>query len=101
MTFTVVYYETNRIERSIEAATVEEAIAVSEASRADDGDWKDYGEESRCTDGVVEVLDAAGKRVFDSGPASLQELFDHVIDRRARLAQIYSRRTGPAAKYPG
>jgi hypothetical protein len=96
MTFTAVYYETNRIERTIEAATVEEAIAASEALRAESGDWvdwKDCGEESIGTDGVVEVLDAAGKRVYDSGPASIQKLFDAVTDRRAHLAQIHSRTT--------
>jgi len=97
MTFTVVYYETNRIERTIEAATVEEAIAASEALRAaEDGYWEGCGEESFGTDGVVEVLDATGKRAYDSGPASLQALFDAVINRRARLAQFHSQSTPPA-----
>jgi len=97
MTFTVVYYETNRIERTIEADTVEEAIASSEASRtAEDGYWEDCGEESFGTDGVVEVLDATGKLAYDSGLASIQALFDAVINRRVRLAQFHSQKTPPA-----
>jgi hypothetical protein len=31
--------------------------------------------------------------VYDSGPASIQKLFDAVTDRRAHLAQIHSRTT--------
>jgi len=96
MTFTVVYYETNRIERTVEADTVEEAIASSEASRtAEDGYWEDCGEESFGTDGVVEVLDATGECAYDSGPAPMQALFDAVVDRRTRLAQFRNRSMHP------
>jgi|ERR1035441_491599 hypothetical protein len=97
MTFTVVYYETNRIERTVEAATVEEAIAASEALRvAEGGYWEGCNEESFGTDGVVEVLDATGKRAYDSGQVSIQALFDAVINRRTRLAHFHNRSTRPA-----
>ena len=96
MTFTVVYYETNRIERTIEAATVDEAIAASDALRAAEGGyWEGCDEESFGTDGVVEVLDATGECVYDSGPAPMQALFDAVVDRRTRLAQFRNRSMHP------
>ena len=97
MTFTVVYYETNRIERTIEAASVEEAIAASETLRAAEGGyWEGCDEEPFVTDGVVEVLDSTGKRSYDSGLVGIQALFDAVIDRRTRLAQFDSQSTPPA-----
>jgi hypothetical protein len=95
MTFTVVYYEANRIERTVEAATVEEAIASSESLRtAESGYWANCDEES-CGTGAVEVLDATGECVYDAGPALVQALFDAVVDRRAGLAQIRKRSMRP------
>jgi hypothetical protein len=93
VTFTAAYYDANRIERTIEAASVEDAIASSEALRAAEGGyWEGCDEESFGTDGFVEVLDSTGRRAYDSGPASIRALFDAVIDRRTRLGQFGSQR---------
>ena len=59
---------------------------------AEDGSWKDCDEESFCTDGAVEALDATGNRVYDSGQATIQALFDAVIDRRAHTGSFSRQR---------
>lgn len=61
--FTVVYFETTRIERTVDAESVEEAIYRSEELRSV-GSWDGCDEESLGTDGVEEVLDERGERVY-------------------------------------
>lgn len=63
MLYTLVYYELNRIERKVEAPTLEEAIAAAGKIEG----WDDCTEEAQGTDGVEFAYDAAGNRVYDAG----------------------------------
>jgi len=73
MQFTCVYFETNRIERQVEADSAEEAIKKADAEAVNG--WEGCQEESLGTDGVVEVLDANNKRVWlDGEPVTDPEL---------------------------
>lgn len=63
MKYTLVYYELNRIERKIEAPSLEEAIA--QAGKLEG--WDDCEEEAMGTNGVEFAYDEAGNRVYDAG----------------------------------
>jgi len=66
-TFSVRYFEINCVHRIVEASTFEEAIAISEARRAD-GDWDDCEEQTGGTNGVELVVDLdTDEIVFDAG----------------------------------
>ena len=69
--FTCVYFETTRIEKEVEAETVELAIAA--ANEATSQGWEGCDEESLGTDGVVEVLDAGGNRVWLDGEKEIPD----------------------------
>ena len=60
--FTCVSFENIRITLEVEAETPAEAMEI-----ANESGWEDCEEETLGTDGVVEVLDASGKRVWLDG----------------------------------
>ena len=61
--FKLVYFETTKIVVEQEAATLEEAIALS----GDDTGWDGAEEFTLGTNGVEEVYDEAGNKVYDAG----------------------------------
>lgn len=65
MTFEVVYFEMTRLTRKVEADTLEEAIAKSEALRTE-GEWDDCQEDTLGTNGV-ERVELNGETVYDAG----------------------------------
>ena len=75
MTYTVVYYELTRIERQVEADSVEHAVAAAEKIRWDyensecppDSVWEGCDETTYGTNGVEEVLDSEGNLVYNAG----------------------------------
>lgn len=63
--YTLVYYETNRLERDVEAPSLEEAIAADIEKRDADG-WENTRETSLGTNGVEEAW-VEGKQVYNAG----------------------------------
>ncbi len=64
-TYEIVYWELNRLARTIDAPSMEEAIAESEKLRAEH-QWDDCQEDSEGTNGVEQVL-LDGKEVYNAG----------------------------------
>lgn len=65
--FTLVYYELNRIERTVEAETMEAAIAEGERLRHEVGGWEGCTETTHGTNGVEMVINADGETLYDAG----------------------------------
>jgi hypothetical protein len=65
MMYTVFAYEVTELTRSIEADSLEEAIA--KAYRGSDTDWAQWSENSLGTNGVELVCAEAGETVYDAG----------------------------------
>jgi len=63
MTFTLVYYELNRLERKVKAKTLEQAIAKANKIEG----WDDCEEETQGTNGVEAAFDESGFQVYESG----------------------------------
>lgn len=62
--FTLVYYEVTRLEKTIEAGSLEEAILTGNQRRHETAWWDDAEEESLGTNGVERVLDDHGHEVY-------------------------------------
>ncbi len=65
-TFTVVYYEVTRIKRTVKAVSLDSLMEKLPRIQERDG-WRGCDEETLGTNGVEEVFDADGKRVYDAG----------------------------------
>jgi hypothetical protein len=65
MQYTCVFFETNKIQKTVEAETPEAAIALAEV--AAQAGWADCVEETLGTCGVEEVFDANAVRVWMDG----------------------------------
>jgi len=65
MTFTVFAYEVTELTRTVEADSVEEAIA--KAYQGSDTDWTQWSEETLGTNGVELVYTESGESVYDAG----------------------------------
>lgn len=79
--FEIVYWELTRISRLVEAPTMTEAIAASEAKRGE-GDWDDCQEDSEGTNGVERVYlwrkGKSPKEVYSSG--TVAGMVDATVD---------------------
>lgn len=71
--FEVVYYETIRISRTVEAHTPEEAIAISEQLRDEQSAWDDCDEVTQGTVGVEEVW-CDGQQVWRPEPTEASNI---------------------------
>jgi len=79
--YTLVYYETNRIEREVEAATFEQAIAADAQARDANG-WEGSREEALGTNGVEEAW-VDGEKVYDAGIQENEDQIESItLERR-------------------
>jgi hypothetical protein len=62
--FTLVYYEVTRLEKTVEAESLEQAILIGNQRRHDTGWWEDAQEETLGTNGVEHVFDDHGHEVY-------------------------------------
>jgi hypothetical protein len=65
MKFTLVAYEVTELTRTVEADTVEEAIAL--AYHGSDTDWTEWSETTLGTNGIEIVFTESGESVYDAG----------------------------------
>src|ERR1035438_1317368 len=65
MIFTVVAYEVTELTRTVEAESVEEAIAL--AYHGPDTDWSEWSETTLGTNGIEVVFAECGESVYDAG----------------------------------
>jgi hypothetical protein len=65
MKFTVVAYEVTELTRTVEADTVEEAIAL--AYHGPTTDWTEWSETTLGTNGIEVVFAESGESVYDAG----------------------------------
>jgi hypothetical protein len=65
MTFKVVAYEVTELTRTVEAESVEEAIAL--AYHGPNTDWSEWSETTLGTNGIELVCTESGESVYDAG----------------------------------
>ena len=74
MIFKVVAYEVTELTRTVEADSVEEAIA--KAYHGSDTDWTEWSETSLGTNGVELVCTESGESVYDAGTRASMPIED-------------------------
>jgi hypothetical protein len=74
MTFKVVAYKVTELTRTVEADTVEEAIAL--AYHGSDTDWSEWSEQTLGTNGIELVFTESGESVYDAGTRASMPIED-------------------------
>ena len=74
MTFKVVAYEVTELTRTVEAESVEEAIAL--AYHGPDTDWSEWSETTLGTNGIEVVFAECGESVYDAGTRASMPIED-------------------------
>src|SRR5664280_924627 len=74
MIFTVVAYEVTELTRTVEAESVEEAIAL--AYHGPDTDWSEWSETTLGTNGIEVVFAECGESVYDAGTRASMPIED-------------------------
>ena len=74
MTFKVVAYEVTELTRTVEAESVEEAIAL--AYHGPNTDWSEWSETTLGTNGIELVYAESGESVYDAGTRASMPIED-------------------------